>query len=326
MIKIGNNKGNSIYKQNWVLAITTFKQKQAEMTQEKSKKIFLIINKYAGHGLGDRVVDLILPFLKKHHFSVAYSFTQHPGHATELARKASVEGFGLVVAVGGDGTVNEVAQGLIGTGTVMGIIPMGSGNGLARELGISMNMLKSARSLIEGVDLYLDVCRLNDQRFLCTSGIGFDALIAHKMSKSSSRGFLKYIQLVIQESIFYQPLDVRMKIDGVLIEKSVFLITFANASQFGNNAYIAPGASMSDGLIDVVLVKKFSKLWMPVFAVALFTKLIPILPFVDRYKARHIELEQADTPYYHFDGEPGHLNVPAKIKLDSKKIFVRGVQ
>lgn len=296
------------------------------MTQEKAEKIFLIINAYAGHGLGTRAVDWIVPFLKKHHFSVAYSFTQHPGHATELAKKASVEGFGLVVAVGGDGTVNEVAQGLIGTSTVMGIIPMGSGNGLARELGISMNMRKSARSLIEGIDLHLDVCRLNNQRFLCTSGIGFDALVAHQMSKSSKRGFLKYIQLVIRESIFYQPLDVRMKIDGVLIEKSVFLITFANASQFGNNAYIAPGASMSDGLIDVVLVKKFNKLWMPLFAIALFTKLIPRLPFVDRYKARYVELELAETPYYHFDGEPGLLNLPAQIKIDSEKIWVRAVQ
>jgi len=228
-----------------------------------------------------------------------------------------------VVAVGGDGTVNEVAQGLIGTNTVMGIVPMGSGNGLARELGISMNMHKSARALVKGENLQLDVCKLNDQRFLCTSGIGFDAMIADKMSKAASRGFLKYVQLVVQESIFFKPLDIRMKIDGVLIEESVFLITFANASQFGNNAYIAPAASMTDDLIDVVVVRKFSKIWMPVFAVALFCKLIPKLPFVDCYKAKQIELELADTPYYHFDGEPGKLNIPAKIRLDVEKIWVR---
>jgi len=114
-----------------------------------------------------------------------------------------------------------------------------------------------------------------------------------------------------------------MKIDGVEIEKPVFLITFANASQFGNNAFIAPGASMTDGLIDVVVVRKFAKIWMPVFAVALFTKLIPKLPFVDCYKAKQIELELADTPYYHFDGEPGKLVIPAKIELDEKKIWVK---
>lgn len=293
------------------------------MRQQKNEKIFLIINKYAGHGEGVRAVEIVVPFLTKNGYSVEYSFTQSHGHATALASKASTEGFNLVVAVGGDGTVNEVAQGLVGTKTPMGIIPMGSGNGLARELGISMNMQKSARSLIDGKSLHLDVCKLNDQRFLCTSGIGFDALVADKMSKSSSRGFLKYVQLVIKESIFFKPLDVRMKIDGVLIEEPVFLITFANASQFGNNAFIAPGASMTDGLIDVVVVRKFAKVWMPLFAVALFSKLIAKLPFVDCYKARQIELEIADTPYYHFDGEPGRLNVPARIKLDTAKIWVR---
>ena len=293
------------------------------MVQQQTGKIFLIINQYAGHKEGAKAVEIVIPYLRKSGYSVEYSFTNHPGHATDLATKASADGFDLVVAVGGDGTVNEVAQGLTGTNTAMGIIPMGSGNGLARELKISMEMYKSARTLVEGENLQLDVCKLNDQRFLCTSGIGFDALIAYKMSKAVSRGFLKYVQLVIQESIFYKPLDVRMRIDGVLIEKPVFLITFANASQFGNNAFIAPAASMTDGLIDVIVVRKFSKIWMPVFAVALFSKLIPKLPFVDCYKAKQIDLEMADTPYYHFDGEPGKLIVPAKIGLDEKKIWVR---
>jgi YegS/Rv2252/BmrU family lipid kinase len=290
---------------------------------QKKDKIFLIINKYAGHQNGASALDIVVPYLKKNGCSVDFSFTNHPGHATELASDASVNGFDLVVAVGGDGTVNEVAQGLIGSQTPMGIVPMGSGNGLARELGISMNMRKSARSLIEGKNILLDVCKLNNQHFLCTSGIGFDALVAHKMSTAASRGFLKYVQLVIRESIFYKPLDVRMKIDGVLIEKPVFLVTFANASQFGNNAFIAPAASMTDGLIDVVMVRKFAKIWMPVFAVALFTRLIPKLPFVECFKAKQIELELADTPYYHFDGEPGQLQTPAIIKLDTEKIWVR---
>jgi len=293
------------------------------MTQQKTGKIFLIINQYAGHKEGAKAVEIVIPYLKKNGYLVEYSFTNHPGHATELASNAANVGFDLVVAVGGDGTVNEVAQGLIGTDTPMGIIPMGSGNGLARELKISMNMHKSTRTLVEGENLQLDVCKLNDQRFLCTSGIGFDAMIAHKMSKAASRGFLKYVQFVVQESIFFRPLDVKMKIDGVAIEKPVFLITFANASQFGNNAFIAPAASMTDGLIDVVVVRKFAKIWMPVFAVALFSKLITRLPFVDCYKAKQIELELADTPYYHFDGEPGKLNIPAKVGLDEKKIWVR---
>jgi diacylglycerol kinase (ATP) len=131
------------------------------------------------------------------------------------------------------------------------------------------------------------------------------------------------VQLVIRESIFFKPISVRMKIDGVLIEQSVFLVTFANASQFGNNAYIAPEASMTDGIIDVVVVRKFPKIWMPVFALALFSGYITKLPFVDCYKAKDIELEQADTPYFHFDGEPGKLSIPAKIGIDENKIWIR---
>lgn len=293
------------------------------MTQAQVKKVFLIINKFAGHKEGARAVDVVVPYLRKRDCWVEYAFTSRPGHATELALQASVNGYELVVAVGGDGTVNEVAQGLIGTNSAMGIIPMGSGNGLARELGLSMNMHKSARSLLEGATLPLDVCKLNAQRFMCTSGIGFDARIAYLMSKASSRGFLKYVQLVLRESIVYKPVGIRMKIDGRLIERTVFLITFANASQFGNNAFIAPGASMTDGLIDVVVVNKFNKLWMPVFAVALFSKMLPKLPFVEMFRAKQIELEVADTPVFHFDGDPGTLNLPALISFDPEKIAVR---
>ena len=286
-------------------------------------KIFLIINKCAGQKNADRAVEIVVPYLEKNGCSVEYKFTQHPGHAAELAADASAKGFDLVAAVGGDGTVNEVVQGLIGTGTPMGIIPIGSGNGLALEMGIPMNLKKSARCLINGTDLHLDVCKLNNQRFLCTSGIGFDALIAVRMSKVKSRGFFRYIQLVVQELFSYKPVDVSMRIDGVLIEKPVFLITFANASQFGNNAYIAPDADMTDGLIDVIVVGKFTGFWIPFFVIALFTKRIRILPFVDYYKAKQIDLVSGDTSYFHFDGEPGQLTLPARIKLDAQKIWVR---
>jgi diacylglycerol kinase family enzyme len=115
-----------------------------------------------------------------------------------------------------------------------------------------------------------------------------------------------------------------MKVDDIWIEKPVFLVTFANASQFGNNARIAPNASMTDGLIDVVVVKPFNKIWLPLFGIGLFTRLIPKLPFVDCYRAKRIEMEFADTGFYHFDGEPGKLTVPATISIDSEKLLVIG--
>jgi YegS/Rv2252/BmrU family lipid kinase len=293
------------------------------MVQNVHKTVFLIVNKFAGHRKKyANAVFTIVSILQQKGCEVEFSYTNHPGHATELASAAANKKFDLVVAVGGDGTVNEVAQGLIGTSTPMGIIPMGSGNGLARDLGISMNVVKSARTLIEGNLQQIDVCRVNQQRFLCTSGIGFDAQVADKMSKASTRGFLRYIQLTIQESIAFKPFNIKMNLDGLLIERPVFLITFANASQFGNNARIAPDASMTDGLIDVVVVNPFNKIWLPVFGIGLFLGFIPKLSFVDCYKAKQVEMDFADSDIYHFDGEPGKLAIPAVITIDSEKLFV----
>lgn len=297
--------------------------KKDKMTKQKSGRIFLIINNFSGHHLGERAVETVIPVLLKNGYQVEHAFTQYPGHATELASKASFEGFDLVVAVGGDGTVNEAAQGLLGTATPLGIVPVGSGNGLARELGIPINMHKSALVLVRGMNRQIDVWKINNQRFFCASGIGIDALIAYQMSKAASRGFLRYIQLSIKESILYKPLKVRIKIDGQALEQSAFLITFANASQFGNNAFIAPTASMSDGLIDVVVVRPFHKIWLPVFAIALFTKMLHFLPFVKSYKAKKVELEWTDTSLLHYDGEPGKLSVPATITMDPQNIMVR---
>lgn len=295
------------------------------MNHQNRKKIFLIINLFAGHGENrEGKIKIAISWLKSHIGKVESENTNHPGHATELAAKAHADKYELVVAVGGDGTVNEVAQGIIGTTTPLGIIPMGSGNGLARELGISMDVLKSAKTLTEGKKQQIDVCLINNQRFLCTAGIGFDAQVAHKMSKAKTRGFLRYIQLTIQESISFKPFKIKMFVDDILIEKPVFLVTFANASQFGNNARIAPNASMTDGLIDVVVVKPFNKIWLPVFGIGLFTRIIPKLPFVECYKAQNIQLENAGTNIYHFDGEPGKLTLPATIKIDSEKLFVVG--
>jgi YegS/Rv2252/BmrU family lipid kinase len=293
------------------------------MAKEKAKKVFLIVNKYAGHKNGKKAKKVVVPYLKLNGFEVEHVYTLYRGHATQLSQSASSQDYCLVVAIGGDGTVNEVAQGLIGKDIPMGIIPMGSGNGLARELGISMKVEEAMVNLVKGNDKLIDVCRINKQRFLCTAGIGFDAQIALLMSKAETRGFWRYLQLVVRESLIYKPLNVKIRIDGKLIEKSVFLITFANASQFGNNAFIAPLASMTDGLIDVVIVRKFSKIWLPLFGAGLFLRFLPKLSFVESYKAKTIEIEVFESSIFHFDGEPGELSIPAKIKIDSEKIWIR---
>lgn len=293
------------------------------MAQKRPEKIFLIINNKAGHGKGGKAAEFIIPYLAEKGCIVEHAFTQYPGHATELALKASADQFDLVVAIGGDGTANETAQGLIDSGTTFGIIPIGSGNGLAREAGVSTNILKACQTLLNGVTRNIDVCRINNQRFFCTSGIGFDAHIAYQMSIASTRGFWRYVRLSVMESLFYKPLNVKIKIDGKPFDYKAFLITFANASQYGNNIYIAPGASMSDGVMDVVIVKPFSKILLPVFGLALFFKLVHRLPFVDCYKAREVELTWTDTSAFHFDGELGKLELPEKVCIDPGKLFIK---
>jgi YegS/Rv2252/BmrU family lipid kinase len=286
-------------------------------------KIFLIVNKFAGHPKKfKKALKIIGTVLKEYNCEFEFAYTSFPGHASELAAKASNSKFDIVVAVGGDGTVNEVAQGLIGTSTPMGIIPMGSGNGLARDLGIPMKVADSTLNLIKGRTEKIDVCKFNEQPFFCTSGIGFDAEIAEQMSKVSSRGFLRYIQLTLKESFSFKPFSVKMIIDDRLFEKQVFLVTFANARQFGNNAFIAPSANSADGLIDVVIVNPFHKILLPVFGISLFTKMLPKLSFVEYHKAKQIELISANTKVFHFDGEPGKLQTPAKIKMASENLFV----
>jgi YegS/Rv2252/BmrU family lipid kinase len=293
------------------------------MEQRKARKIFLIVNSHAGHRKGMVASRKAGTLLRNQGYEVEIKYTERPGHATEIAGLASVQGYGPVVAVGGDGTVNEVARGLAGTDTPMGIIPVGSGNGLARELGISKKWRKCCSILTGGTDILLDVGKVNNLHFFCTSGFGFNGRIAGKMDGSVRRGFLKYIGLVIRESLTYKPFPVRLTIGGTTVENRVFMVAFANASQFGNNAFVAPGASMTDGHLDVVMTGSFHKLWLPVAALALFTKRFNKLPFVKSYRADRILVESAGGSEFHFDGEPGKLVFPAEVVVDAVKLKVR---
>jgi len=218
--------------------------------------------------------------------------------------------------------VNEVARSLAGSSVPMGIIPRGSGNGLARELGIPMSLKKSVQTLIHGKPKIIDVCAVNNQHYLCTAGLGFDAQVADHMAKAHKRGFWRYIQITISESLSFKPFRVKMEVDGKWIDEPVFLVTFANAQQFGNNAFIAPNADISDGLIDIVVVKPFPKILLPVFGIGLFAGFLPKLPFVDNYKAKKVVIHSAETGIYHFDGEPGKINFPAEISVEPQQLSI----
>lgn len=181
--------------------------------------------------------------------------TEGPGHATELARTAAQAGCRVVVAVGGDGTVNEVGCGLLHQeGTAMGIVPRGSGNGLARHLKVPLNLGAALRRLRRPTFSRMDVGTLNGRPFFCTAGLGFDARVSQQFALAGSRGLSTYLRVTVQEYQTFAPVPVVVETNGLTLNTDCYVLAFANASQYGNNAYIAPNANLQDGLLDMCLL------------------------------------------------------------------------
>jgi diacylglycerol kinase (ATP) len=216
----------------------------------------------------------------------------------------------VVVAVGGDGTVNKTINEIADKEITLGIIPLGSGNALARELNIPLNITKAVKTLNKFQVKEIDLMKVNDKYYsACVGGIGFDALIAKKFEKLSERGLKNYIRLSIQEFIKYKNIEFTLELNGKSIHKEAFLLSFANTRQYGNNAYIAPQAKIDDGIIDIVILKNFATTAAPGLALKLFTKNLDKSKFIEYYKASSFKII-ANQPelYLHLDGEPVILN------------------
>ena len=286
-------------------------------------KIYLIINKHAGGNRRTNKINQLFDVFEKHAVSIFFNFTESKGHAVELAQNAITKNYDIVVAVGGDGTVNEVARGLVGSGIPMGIIPIGSGNGLARELKISINIEKAIEIIIHGKNKSVDFWQMNNHMYLCAAGLGFDAAVAKKMTLSTNRGFWEYIRLTLLESISAKPVKLSLLIENRRIEKSVFLVSFANASQLGNNAFISPGAKTDDGLLDIVLIKPMYKILYPVLGFALFLRIIHWFKFFERHRVNSVIVQNATSNLFHVDGESVEMDFPVHINLLEEKLEVR---
>lgn len=244
-------------------------------------------------------------------------YTNGPEHATLLTQEGIKNGFTHFVAVGGDGTVNEVAKALIGTDFNLGIIPQGSGNGLARHNKIPLELRNAIRVVKADNVKRIDTCKLNNLPFINVSGIGFDAHIGKLFAenKKGKRGFSTYFNMTINEFKNYKSEKYQITANGKKINKDAFLISFANSSQYGNNAYIAPDASMTDGLIDVCIMKPFHPLNVIDLGFKLFTKQINKSPFVETIKATEVEIEREHSGDIHLDGEPFEQGKKLKIEV-----------
>ena len=222
------------------------------------KRVLFIVNPKSGIGKHKTVEKSVKSDLNKSIFDYHFEYTKYPHHATEIAVEQRVN-YDIIVAVGGDGTVNEVASALVGHSTALAIIPSGSGNGLARHLNIPLKINKAIQVINDHKIIKIDSIKINDRYSVNVSGIGFDAYISHLFSKSKRRGPLSYIQLISREFTSYKSASYTLEIDGVKIATDAFLISFANSSQYGNNVQIAPNAMIDDGFIDVCIIKDFPK-------------------------------------------------------------------
>jgi YegS/Rv2252/BmrU family lipid kinase len=185
--------------------------------------------------------------------------TAYAGHAEQLARQAAAAGCRVVVAVGGDGTVNEVARGLLGTAAALGIVPRGSGNGLARHLRIPLDLPGAVRRACQPTFQRIDAGEINGRPFFCTAGLGFDAHVSKMFARAGTRGLSTYVKVALREYRRYRPVPVQVTLQGQkLFDTHCYVLAFANAAQYGNNAYIAPRANIQDGLLDVCLIDGLS--------------------------------------------------------------------
>ena len=229
--------------------------------------------------------------------------TEAAGHAELLASRAVADGCEIIVAAGGDGTVNEVARGLLGSDAALGILPLGSGNGLARHLGISMDPVKAVERLGRAGFAHIDVGYINDRAFVCTAGIGFDAHVSRNFAASKRRGFASYFLTALRCYSGFRAENITARIGPVALEGRCYLLAFANASQYGNNAFIAPHADLSDGVLDVCVIDQLPPGRALRVASALMRGSLPASGAVVYHTATEAVIDAAKPIEYHVDGE-----------------------
>jgi diacylglycerol kinase (ATP) len=285
------------------------------------KNLLFIVNKFAGTGYQPQVEGRILTACEKFDIECSIEFTAGRGHATELAKEGVAKNFNRIIAVGGDGTVNEVARGLLHTATPMGIIPKGSGNGLARHLGINMKIDPALEQVLGGNVISMDTFRMNDHLSLNVSGIGFDGHIANLFGAGKKRGFWGYTKLVVQEYLRYSEFDSSLLIDGQSpIHLQSFMIAIANSSQYGNNARVAPLASVMDQSLQLAVVKKVPAQRGFPFAYQMFTGKLETGKDYECLAFQKGTIQVSKPTAFHIDGEPCGYTNEFKIEILPKSL------
>lgn len=280
------------------------------------QKIYFLVNPISGGKNKDNFHSLVNANINSGLYDYDIEEWGDNDSVEQMVGKALTKNFDIIVAAGGDGTINQVASQLAGTDKLMGIIPMGSGNGFARHNGIPMNTEKAIQLLNHPTIKKVDTVLINNQRYVNVAGIGFDAHIGYLFSTAPSRGFKTYTKIVMKELSSFKPENYTLTIDGKVHHEDAFLISVTNGSQWGNNATIAPHASTRDGLMDVVVMKPFKFYEVPQLALQMFSKSIDKNKRILSFKASNVVIQRNDKGAVHFDGEPAEMGTEISFKID----------
>lgn len=283
------------------------------------KKVVFIINPISGGRRGLNLPTIINKGIDRSKFNIEIRHTEYAGHASEISKKLVKDGTDIIVAVGGDGTINEVASQMIDTKSILGVIPRGSGNGLARHLGIPRTAAKALELINLTHTTKIDTATINDKPFISIAGIGFDAFVAKQFTKSKRRGFFTYFKIIAENYHDYKPKKYNIKFNsGKTIDTEAFFISFANSNQFGFNASIAPNAKLNDGKLDICIVKKPFIVEVPLIANLLLLRRIDLSPHVEIIPSSGLIIEQTKNRVANVDGEA--IKLGKKLNIQAKPL------
>ena len=288
------------------------------------KKIAFIINPISGGINKQQFPSLIGRYIDRNQFDIEINFTRSAEHNLELAQESVEKKKDIVVAVGGDGTINNIAKYLINTDIMFGIIPQGSGNGLARHLKIPINNIKALKIINKLHRKNIDAGMANNQFFVNVAGAGFDAHVSWMFANAPQRGFWSYAKITLNEFANYKPKSYELIVDGKSITKDAFIICVANGSQYGNNAYIAPKANLDDGLFDISVMKPFKVHQMPKIGLEMFLKQYNNSVYVDVSRGSEVIIKRTEAGVFNIDGEPIMMEKDIHIKIlpEALKVIV----
>lgn len=284
------------------------------------KKIVFILNPISGTGKQKKAIPIIEKYLDRSKYEYKILKTEYAGHASEIAQQAVQDKADIVVAIGGDGTINESFQALVNTELCFGIVPCGSGNGMARHLKIPRDLKKAIDLINKGNTRKIDSCSVNDRPFLSIAGVGFDAHIAKLFDEAKFRGLFSYIHQILKSYFSFKEQDYQLTISNNEIKRKALLISFANSDQFGNNALIAPQANMSDGMLEVCIVRKIPIRSMFKLAYQVFTRKIQNSDYYHSMRASDFTLTHQSDLIVNIDGEPVEMGKKLEIKTYHQSI------